>query len=60
MFVKHVLEVFAEQGMDVNCLDKTNCGKRIDVIFNGNPRFAQFHQGFKSSHIPSHDGSTSM
>lgn len=33
--------VFAEQGMDVNCLDKTNCGKRIDVTFNGNLRDEQ-------------------
>ncbi|MDP3480657.1 MAG: hypothetical protein Q8R88_12865, partial [Desulfoprunum sp.] len=33
--------VFAEQGMDVICLDKTNCGKRIDVTFNGNLRDEQ-------------------
>jgi superfamily II DNA or RNA helicase len=33
--------VFAEQGMNVNCLDKTNCGKRIDVTFNGNLRDEQ-------------------
>ena len=34
-------EVFAEQGMDVNCLDKTNRGKMIDVEFNGNLRDEQ-------------------
>ncbi|MBU1565486.1 MAG: DEAD/DEAH box helicase family protein [Proteobacteria bacterium] len=33
--------VFAEQGMDVNYLDKTNCGKKIDVEFNGNLRDEQ-------------------
>ena len=33
--------VFDEQGMDVNYLDKTNHGKRIDVTFNGNLRDEQ-------------------
>ncbi len=30
--------VFSGQGMDVNCLDKTNRGKKIDVEFTGNLR----------------------
>ena len=33
--------VFAGQEMVVNCLDKTNRGKRIDVAFNGNLRDEQ-------------------
>ncbi len=33
--------VFDELGMDVNCLDKTNHGKRIDVAFIGNLRNEQ-------------------
>jgi superfamily II DNA or RNA helicase len=33
--------VFAEQGMDVICLDKTNHGKKIDVTFIGNLRDEQ-------------------
>jgi superfamily II DNA or RNA helicase len=33
--------VFAEQGIDVIYLDKTNCGKKVDVAFNGNLRDEQ-------------------
>lgn len=33
--------VFAEREIDVNCLDKTNHGKRIDVAFNGKLRDEQ-------------------
>ena len=33
--------VFLSQGMDVNCLDKTNRGKAIDVSFNGKLRDEQ-------------------
>jgi len=33
--------VFAEQAVAVNCLDKTNHGKKIDVEFNGNLRDEQ-------------------
>lgn len=33
--------VFTEQGVAVNCLDRTNHGKTIDVAFNGNLRDEQ-------------------
>ncbi len=33
--------IFSGQGMNVNCLDKTNRGKRIDVAFIGNLRDEQ-------------------
>jgi superfamily II DNA or RNA helicase len=33
--------VFAEQGVGVNCLDKTNRGREINVEFNGNLRDEQ-------------------